>query len=152
MKDNVQQEKGNKWVTRISYAIGAFGNDWFYAVLSTYFIMFVTSHLFGKGDNAMILYITNIIALLRIVELFIDPIIGNAIDRTKTRWGKFKPWIFGGGMVSSIALAVLFTNMGGLNRTHPFIYLAIFAVLYISMDIFYSFKDTSFWSEMSSLT
>ena len=152
MNDNVQKEKGNKWVTRISYSIGAFGNDWFYAVLSTYFIMFVTSHLFGKGDNAMILYITNIIALLRIVELFIDPIIGNAIDRTKTRWGKFKPWIFGGGIVSAIALAVLFTNMGGLNRTHPFIYLAIFSVLYISMDIFYSFKDTSFWSEMSSLT
>ena len=152
MKNNVQEEKGNKWVTRISYAIGAFGNDWFYAVLSTYFIMFVTSHLFGKGDNAMILYITNIIAILRIVELFIDPIIGNAIDRTKTRWGKFKPWIFGGGIVSAIALAILFTNMGGLNRTHPFIYLIIFAILYIAMDIFYSFKDTGFWSEMSSLT
>lgn len=152
MKDNVQGEKGNKWITRISYSIGAFGNDWFYAVLSTYFIMFVTSHLFGKGDNAMILYITNIIAVLRIVELFIDPIIGNLIDRTKTRWGKFKPWIFGGGIISSIALAILFTNMGGLNRTHPFLYLLIFAILYIVMDIFYSFKDTGFWSEMSSLT
>lgn len=152
MDTNVQQEKGNKWVTRLSYATGAFGNDWFYAVLSTYFIMFITSHLFGKGDNAMILYITNIIAVLRIVELFIDPIIGNLIDRTKTRWGKFKPWIFGGGLVSAISMSVLFTNMGGLNRTHPFIYLLIFAFLYIVMDIFYSFKDTSFWSEMSSLT
>ena len=79
MKDNVQQEKGNKWVTRISYAIGAFGNDWFYAVLSTYFIMFVTSHLFGKGDNAMILYITNIISLYGSLNSLLTQLLGTPL-------------------------------------------------------------------------
>ena len=36
--------------SRLSYSAGAFGNDVFYATLSTYFIMFVTTHLFNTGD------------------------------------------------------------------------------------------------------
>ena len=153
---SAEQSRGKVMTSRIAYATGAFGHDIFYATLSTYLIMFITSHLFNSGDaahnNRMVLYITTIIAVLRIVELFIDPFIGNLIDNTTTKWGKFKPWVVGGGVVSSIVLMVLFTDMGGLNETNPMLYLLIFAVLYIVMDIFYSFKDISFWSMVPALT
>lgn len=143
-------------ISRVSYAFGAFGNDMFYGALSTYFIMFVTTHLFNGGNqaqnNRMILYITTIIAVLRIVELIIDPFIGNWIDRTKTRFGQFKPWVVVGGTVTSIALLLLFTDLGGINRTHPMLYLVLFAILYITMDIFYSFKDVAFWSMIPALS
>ena len=153
---SAEQSRSKVMTSRIAYATGAFGHDIFYATLSTYLIMFLTSHLFNSGDaahnNRMVLYITTIIAVLRIVELFIDPFIGNMVDNTTTKWGKFKPWVVGGGVVSSVALMVLFTDMGGLNETNPMLYLAIFAVLYIVMDIFYSFKDISFWSMVPALT
>ena len=153
---SAEQSRSKVMTSRIAYASGAFGHDIFYATLSTYLIMFLTSHLFNSGDvahnNRMVLYITTIIAVLRIVELFIDPFIGNMVDNTTTKWGKFKPWVVGGGVVSSVALMVLFTDMGGLNETNPMLYLAIFAVLYIVMDIFYSFKDISFWSMVPALT
>ena len=142
--------------SRVSYAFGAFGHDIFYATLSTYFITFVTSHLFNSGDaaqnNRMVLYITQIIAGLRIVELIIDPFIGNMIDNTSTKWGKFKPWVVAGGTISSITLLLLFTDMGGLNKSHPFLYLILFAIIYITMDIFYSFKDIGFWSMVPALS
>lgn len=145
-----------KLTSRLAYTFGAFGNDVFYAALSSYLIMFITSHLFNTGDRAtndrLISYVTLIIMLLRIVELLIDPFIGNAIDRTKTRWGHFRPWVVVGGTISSIALLILFTNMGGLNKTNPWLYLFIFAVLYITMDIFYSFKDIGFWSMLPALS
>lgn len=148
--------KKQRLTSRLSYSFGAFGNDVFYATLSTYFIMFVTTHLFNTGNQAtndrMISYITFIIGALRIVELIIDPFIGNAIDRTNTKYGKFKPWVVIGGVISSIILLVLFTNLGGLNQTNPFLYLAIFALLYITMDIFYSFKDIGFWSMIPALS
>ncbi len=128
----------------------------FYGALSTYLIMFVTTHLFSAGskaqDNRMISYITLIIMGLRLVELFIDPFIGNWIDRTKTRFGQFKPWVVVGGTVTSIIILILFTDLGGLNYTHPFLYLFIFAILYITMDIFYSFKDVAFWSMIPALS
>ena len=101
-------------------------------------------------NNHLVSAVTLIIMVLRIVELLIDPFIGNAIDRTKTRWGHFRPWVVIGGTVSSIALLALFSNMGGLTKTHPWLYLVIFAFLYIAMDIFYSFKDVGFWVYVAS--
>ena len=74
------------------------------------------------------------------------------IDRTKTCKGHFRPWVVIGGTVSSIALLALFSNMGGLTKTHPWLYLVIFAFLYIAMDIFYSFKDVGFWSMLPALS
>ena len=35
----------SKFTSRLSYTFGAFGNDVFYAALSSYLIMFITSHL-----------------------------------------------------------------------------------------------------------
>ena len=141
---------------RLAYSFGAFGNDSFYGLLSGYLIMFITSHLFNTGsasDNAkMISTVTIIIMVLRIVELLIDPFIGNAIDRTKTRWGHFRPWIVIGGSISAVILLMLFTNLGGLYQKNALLYLIVFAVLYITMDIFYSFKDVGFWSMLPSLT
>ena len=146
----------HKIISRLSYSFGAFGHDAFYATLSTYFMIFVTGHLFDKdsgGESAkMIAAIGVIIAVLRIVELAIDPLIGNAIDNTNSRWGHFKPWIVAGGTIGSIVLAILFTSIGGLNVSNPFAYLIVFAILYITMDIFYSFKDVGFWSMIPAIS
>ena len=142
--------------SRLSYSAGAFGNDVFYATLSTYFIMFVTTHLFNTGDpkqnSHYVLLITNIISILRILEVFIDPLIGNMIDNTNTKYGKFKPWVVGGGIISSIALLLLFTDLGGLNKTNPFLYLVLFGIIYLIMDVFYSIKDIGFWSMLPALS
>lgn len=141
---------------RLAYSFGAFGNDSFYGLLCGYLIMFITSHLFDTGnkalDNKMISIVTLIIMLLRFVELFIDPFIGNAIDHTKTRWGHFRPWVVIGGTVSAIILLLLFTNLGGLYKKNAIAYLVVFGILYITMNIFYSFKDVGFWSMLPSLT
>lgn len=93
-KDLMKKDQGKMSLgARLAYSFGAFGNDSFYGLLSGYLIMFITSHLFNTGNQAedakMISIVTLIIMGLRIVELFIDPFIGNAIDRTKTRWGSF---------------------------------------------------------------
>lgn len=140
---------------RLAYTSGAFGNDVFYATLSTYFIMFVTTHLFNTGNQAlnakMVVMMSNAILAMRIIEIFLDPMIGNAIDRTESRWGKFKPWVVIGGVVSSLLLLVLFTNMGGLNQS-PVLYFIAFVVVYFVMNVFYSFKDTAFWSMIPAMS
>ncbi|MBB1079370.1 MFS transporter [Limosilactobacillus sp. STM2_1] len=142
--------------SRLAYSLGAFGHDAFFALLSTYFMMYVTGHLFTTSDkafdNRMVGYVGAIIMILRIVELLIDPLIGNAIDRTNTRWGKFKPWVVGGGVISAVLLAALFTPLGGLNVSNPFLYLVVFAIIYIIMDVFYSFNDVGFWSMVPAMS
>ena len=147
---------GNKLMQRISYACGTFGHDIFYMMVSTYFIMFITSNLFNTEDQShneyMIGIIMTVILVIRVAELFIDPFIGNIIDKTNTRWGRFKPWVIVGGFVAALSLAFLFTDLGGLTTSNPLLYLIIFAILYLVMDIFYSAKDVAIWSMVPAMS
>ena len=146
----------NRIWQRIAYACGTFGHDVFYAMIGTYFMIFVTSNLFNSDnpthDAYMIGIVTTIILVLRIAELFVDPFIGNIIDKTKTRWGRFKPWVLGGAVIAAVTLAMLFTDFGGLTVSNPTLYLVIFAVVYFIMDIFYSAKDVAIWSMIPALS
>ncbi|KRK98452.1 galactose cation symporter [Secundilactobacillus odoratitofui DSM 19909 = JCM 15043] len=139
-----------------SYALGAFGHDAFYATLSTYLMLFITSQLFNTSDKAfdshMILMITNMMMIIRIVEIVFDPIIGGFVDNTDTRWGKFKPWLMTGATISSVMLVIIFTDFGGLTTSNPTMYLVAFGIAYVILDIFYSFKDISFWSMLPALS
>ena len=151
----MSNSRGKVW-PRIAYACGTFGHDVFYAMLATYFMIFVTSNLFNSGnashDQYMIGIVTTIILVLRIAELFVDPFIGNIIDKTKTRWGRFKPWVLVGAFVAAITLALLFTDFGGLTVSNPTLYLILFAIIYFVMDIFYSAKDVAIWSMIPALS
>ena len=146
----------SKFWSRIAYSCGTFGHDVFYMMLATYFMIFVTSNLFHSDHHEhaayMIGFVTTIILVLRIAELFIDPFIGNTIDKTKTRWGKFKPWVLVGAFVAAISLAILFTDMGGLTVSNPMLYLVLFALIYLIMDVFYSAKDVAIWSMIPALS
>ena len=146
----------NRVLQRIAYACGTFGHDVFYAMIGTYFMIFVTSNLFNSDDPTndayMIGIVTTIILVLRIAELFVDPFIGNIIDKTKTRWGRFKPWVLGGAVIAAVTLAMLFTDFGGLTVSNPTLYLVIFAIVYFIMDIFYSAKDVAIWSMIPALS
>ena len=146
----------NRIWQRIAYACGTFGHDVFYAMIGTYFMIFVTSNLFNSdnptNDAYMIGIVTTIILVLRIAELFVDPFIGNIIDNTTTRWGRFKPWVLGGAVIAAVTLAMLFTDFGGLTVSNPTLYLVIFAVVYFIMDIFYSAKDVAIWSMIPALS
>ncbi|KWU65518.1 sodium:solute symporter [Bacillus mycoides] len=141
---------------RISYAIGAFGHDIFYATLSTYFMVFVTSAMFTGADKEttgkMIGIITGLVVAIRLVEIIFDPIIGGVIDNTKTKYGKFKPWLVIGGVVSSILLVCIFTNFFGLAINNTTLFIILFAIVYILLDSFYSFKDIAFWSMIPALS
>lgn len=81
--------------TLFAYACGAFGHDVFYAALSSYLIMFITSQLFNPGytgvseatSEKMIAIVTTMLFILRFVELIIDPMIGGIVDNTRSKWG-----------------------------------------------------------------
>lgn len=145
-----------KMKQRVSYALGAFGHDTFYVTLSTYFMIFVTSSLFAGADKAttakMIGVVTSLVVGIRLVEIIFDPIIGGIIDNTRSKYGKFKPWLVIGGVISSILLIFLFSNFFGLSTANPTVFIIVFAIVFILLDSFYSFKDIAFWSMIPALS
>ena len=100
---------------RIAYACGNFGAGCLYNAMSTYFVTYVTSCLFVSYSKAlaaqMIAVITGLIVVIRIAEIFIDPLLGNLVDNTTTKWGRFRPWQFIGGLVSSVLIVLIFSGM-----------------------------------------
>ncbi len=139
-----------------SYALGAFGHDAFYATLSTYLVIFITSEVFDTANKTfnshMIYMVSTMMVVIRIIEIAFDPMIGGAVDNTNTRWGKFKPWLMIGATISSIMLVIVFTDFGGLSTSNPTLYLVLFGISFVILDIFYSFKDISFWSMLPALS
>lgn len=145
----------HKWKQRIGYALGAFGHDTYYVTLSTYFIIFVTSVMFqgaGKDTARLIGIITSLVVIIRLIEIIFDPIIGNVIDNTRSKYGKFKPWLVVSGVVSGLLLMVIFTNFFGLAKTGDDLFIVLFGIVFILLDCFYSFKDIAFWSMIPALS
>lgn len=145
-----------QWVSRISFCFGNVGHSAFYGVMSTYFIIFVTGGMFNglskSVANRLIGLITGLIVAVRIIELVIDPLLGNIVDNTKTRWGKFKPWILAGNIVSIILLLILFTGIFGLAKHNWILFAILFVIIFITFDIFYSFSDVSYWGMVPALS
>ncbi|MDN5956173.1 MAG: glycoside-pentoside-hexuronide (GPH):cation symporter, partial [Lactobacillus sp.] len=96
--------------------------------------------------------ITGLMVLVRIIELVVDPILGNVVDNTKTRWGKFKPWILIGTVVSAALLLILFTGIFGLAQQNWILFAILFVLIYITFDIFYSLSDVSYWGMVPALS
>ncbi|MFD1454687.1 glycoside-pentoside-hexuronide (GPH):cation symporter [Levilactobacillus lanxiensis] len=137
----------------VSYALGAFGHDAFYATLNTYFAIFVTSALFvGKGSAAEAGIVTSMVVIIRLIEIAFDPMIGGMVDNTNTKMGKFKPWLLAGAIVSSAGLILMFSSLFGLADSNSSMYFMLFGIVFVIMDIFYSFKDISFWSMLPALS
>ncbi|WP_428859837.1 glycoside-pentoside-hexuronide (GPH):cation symporter [Bifidobacterium dentium] len=141
---------------RIAYACGNLGQSAFYNALSTYFIVYVTSCLFSDVDKAvaakLIGIITSLVVVIRIAEIFIDPLLGNIVDNTTTKWGRFRPWQFIGGLVSSVLLAVIFSGMFGLVNVNQTWFIVLFVITFIVLDVFYSLRDISYWGMIPALS
>ncbi|MBW3092904.1 glycoside-pentoside-hexuronide (GPH):cation symporter [Bifidobacterium sp. 82T10] len=144
-------------VRRIAaFAFGNFGQSLFYNALSTYFVVYATTSLFGGVDKALaaklIGVITSLVMVIRIAEIFIDPLLGNLVDNTNTRIGRFRPWQFIGGTVSAVLLLIVFTGMFGLVNVNTTAFIVAFVAVFIVLDVFYSLRDISYWGMVPAIS
>lgn len=150
------KEKNSNIKSRISYAFGNLGQSAYYNALSTYFMVYLTSVMFAGIEknqaNKLIGIITGLVVVIRLVEILIDPLLGNIIDNTETKWGKFKPWQVLGSTISSILLVVIFTGVFGLAKFSAFWFIIIFIIAFIVLDVFYSFRDISYWGMIPAIS
>ena len=148
--------KGGNLLSRVAYSFGNVGQSAFYNALSTYFIVYVTSSLFSGVDKSvatkLIGIITGLVVVIRIAEIFIDPLLGNIIDDTNTKWGRFKPWQLIGGTVSAILLVLVYTGLFGLVNVNTTLFIVLFIITFIVLDVFYSLRDISYWGMIPALS
>jgi len=83
------------------------------------------------------------IALLipRLFDAITDPLMGNISDNTRTRWGRRRPWIFVGALLSALLLPLLWmppfsTDIG--NILYFGVLSTVYALAYTMFDVPYT--------------
>lgn len=130
-------------VTKVCFGIGAFGKDAVYAIVGTYLMMYLTDY---RGVAPAFVGVLFMVA--RVWDAVNDPIMGVIVDNTKSRFGKFRPWILIGTVLNAFVLIGLFFNVGLTGNA----YLVWCSVFYILWGMTYTIMDIPYWSLVPALT
>lgn len=129
----------------ISFAIGTVGRD---AACAGLFMNNILNYVyFTKKLNAsQFAVLTVLMAAAKIFDAFNDPVMGNIIDGTKSRFGKFKPWIGIGMITSAIVVLLSFSN-----NLQGWSYVVFFGFMYFGFSITFTMNDIAYWGMIPSL-
>lgn len=136
-----KQAKKNKYF----FGLGTIGRDMFYAFESNALLYFLSNIL--NLPLSVFAAVSMVLSVMRIFDALNDPITGMVVDNIRSPWGKFKPAILVGGIVSVIFYLVLFSEIGTGTT-----YVIIFAISYFLWDVSYGINDIGYWTLMPALT
>lgn len=129
----------------ILFPLGTVGRDMIYNLVTSYLLTFV---LFTRNLNAAQLSaITAIMVAARIFDALNDPVMGNIIERTRTRWGKFKPWLVIGILTTSVVIYATFNV-----KLQGWSFVWFFGVMYFLYSITYTMHDIAYWGMVPALS
>lgn len=128
---------------KMGYALGDVATNFFFQSMILYQNRFYTDTV---GLSPAI--VGWMFLIVRLADAFVDPVIGALSDRTKTRWGKFRPWIFWTAIPFGIAFWLVYVtpNVGPQGKL-------IYAyATYILVMILYSANNTPYSALMGVMT
>lgn len=129
---------------KISYGLGAVGKDMVY-MLSAGYILYYYQDVLGVSAIAMGM----ILMAARVFDAFNDPVMGVIVAKTKTKWGKFRPWLLIGTILNAIVLYLMFAAPPSLDGKGLVAYAA---VAYVLWGVTYTMMDIPFWSMIPAFT
>ena len=98
---------------KLGYGIGDFGFNLYWANISAFLLIFYTD-VMGLAVGA----VGTMMLVTRLVDAVTDPLMGAVADRTRTRWGRFRPYLLFGALPLAFAGVLTWTvpDLGGGGR------------------------------------
>ena len=140
----METKKGLTGKEKFAYGIGAVGKDMVY-MLSASYVLYYFQDILKTSAIAMGI----ILLVARVFDAFNDPIMGVVVAKTKTRWGKFRPWLMIGTITNAIVLFLMFAAPPSLDGKGLVAYAA---VTYILWGVTYTMMDIPYWSMIPAFT
>ncbi|MFV0413972.1 MAG: MFS transporter [Oscillospiraceae bacterium] len=127
----------------VAHSLAGVGQNLIFGLWSNYMLVFYTD-VFGITAAAAGI----IMMAARIFDAFNDPISGMITDRTRTRWGRYRPW-FLFMTLPVVILIVLCFSTPNISVGGKVVYAAI---TYVLMSTAFDFVDVPFWTLPAAMT
>lgn len=137
-----KQYAKNRW----TFGLGTIGRDMLYTLVSMYLLFYMTEVV--NLDDATMWWITIVLLAARVFDAVNDPIMGAIVDNTRSKHGKFKPYIAWGALGTAVITVLMFADL----KFTGIAYVVFFAVLYLLWDVAFTANDIGYWSMLPSLS
>jgi GPH family glycoside/pentoside/hexuronide:cation symporter len=116
---------------KLAFGSGHLANQLFPAALGVFMVVLVLSL---KMDP----FLAGLLAALpRILDALTDPVMGYISDNTRSKWGRRKPYIFLGSVITGVSFMVMWQLYPENSQTYNFFYfLSLSIVFYLGYTIF----------------
>ncbi|HLU63129.1 MAG TPA: glycoside-pentoside-hexuronide (GPH):cation symporter [Protaetiibacter sp.] len=131
---------------RFGFGIGTIGRDAGYTLISMFLLFYLSDIL--TVSTPVFASVTVILVAVRVFDAVIDPFVGVLVDNTRTRWGKFKPWILVGVVVAGVLMLLLFTPFSLDDAA----FVVVFSAVYLAWSVAFAANDIGYWSMLPALT
>lgn len=128
---------------KIGYSLGDTASNLVFQTV-VYFITYFYTDVFGLTPATL----ATMFLITRIWDAVNDPMMGAIADRTNTRWGKFRPYIFWGAIPFGIIVVATFTTPN-ISPTGKVVYAY---TTYILLDLVYTVVNVPYSALMGVIT
>lgn len=128
----------------VAVVIAGFGQNFILTTVTTFILVYLLQY--AHISVAGMAVVTGIISATKIVDAVSDPVMGSIVDKTRTRWGKMRPFI----LFSAIPVALLTTLLFSVPNVSETGKLVFFGIVYFVWGIAYTACDVPYWGLIGS--
>ncbi len=138
----------------LAYGIAGFGQNFICTIIGSYLTIFLTDALLFNNNMTIgtVLGSTAVAWLMlgtRIFDALNDPIMGSIVDRTRTKWGKCRPYLKWMAVPIAIMTVACFLPVFQAKASASFI---IIAIIYVLWSVAYTVADVPYWGLSTCMT
>jgi len=111
---------------KVGYGLGSFLDMWGQWLYNTFAFQVFNVFLFVPAG-----WISTLLMVNRLWDAGTDPLFGWLSDNTRTKWGRRRPFILIGGLLTGLSMPLLYAVEQGWSNTHYIAYMAISSAIYI---------------------
>lgn len=138
-----RQFNKNKWL----FSVSGIGRDMSYQLIAAFLLTYIQ---FGMTLSiAQFTTLSLLIGVLgRVWDAINDPVMGAIIEGTHMKFGKFRPWILIGAVLTGLIIILMF-NVQSLTGWG---FVAFMIVMYLLWETTFTMNDIGYWSMLASLS
>ncbi len=147
--------KGVQPKEAIAYSVAGFGQNFICTIIGSYLTIFLTDALLFGADGVMVGSLSGAVAVAylmlgtRIFDALNDPIMGSIVDRTRTKWGKCRPYLKWMAIPIAGMTVACFLPVFSAKAISTFV---IISIIYVLWSVAYTVADVPYWGLSTCMT